>query len=174
VQHLFEPYTLSDRVIVPPGRYAYPSLAFSLQTPPGRLFNTVFTGEAGGYYDGWRVSLGAMPTWAGIADLEIGGMLQYNLVKFPARGQSFFAPLGQLRVQATFSVRFTASALVQYNGADDAVIANVRLRYNPREGTDVYLVYNEGLNTSRAGKTPYPPHSSGRALYLKFNYTFNF
>jgi len=174
VQRLFEPYELSDRVFVPPGHYTYPSLAFSLQTPPGSLFTTAFTGEAGGYYDGWRISLGAMPTWAGIPDIEIGGMLQYNLVKFPARGQSFAAPLAQLRVGATFSVRFTASALVQYNGADDAVIANVRLRYNPREGTDVYLVYNEGLNTSRAGKMPYPPLSGGRALYLKFNYTFNF
>ena len=173
VQRLFEPYSLSDQVSVPPGRYVFPSLAFNLQTPPGRLFNTALTGEAGGYYDGWRVSLGAVPTWSGISDLEIGGMIQYNLVKFPARGQSFLAPLGQLRVQATLSIRFTASALVQYNGADDTVIANVRLRYNPREGTDVYLVYNEGLNTSRTGKMPYPPLSSCRALYLKFNYTFN-
>ena len=52
--------------------------------------------------------------------------------------------------------------------------ANVRFRYNPREGTDFYLVYNEGVNTDRLGKVPVPPLSSGRALYAKFNYTFNF
>jgi hypothetical protein len=174
IQRLFEPFAVSDRVSVPPGRYTYPGIMFSLQTPPGNLFNTRITGEVGGYYDGWRVSLGANPTWAGIPNLEIGGMLQYNLVRFPTRGQSFFAPLGQLRVQATLSVKFTAGALVQYNGADDTAIANVRLRYNPAEGTDLYLVYNEGLHTSRLGMIPVPPWSSGRALYLKFNYTFNF
>ena len=173
VQRLVENFELSDSVFIPPGRYTYPGLVFNLQTPSGRLFNTAVTGEVGGYYDGWRVTLGAMPTWSGIPDLEIGGMLQYNLVKFPARGQSFFAPLGQLRVLATLSVKFTASALLQYNGADDSLAANVRFRFNPREGTDIYLVYNEGLNTARVGKLPVPPLSSGRALYLKINYTFD-
>ena len=145
-----------------------------LQTPPGRLFNTIVIGEAGGYYDGWRVSAGLMPTWSGIPDLEIGGMLQYNLVRFPTRDQSYVAPIGQLRALATLSVKFSASALVQYNGADDTVGANIRFRYNPREGTDLYLVYNDGVNTDRLGKVPPPPRSSGRALYLKCNYTFNF
>lgn len=174
VENLVEPYELSDETFVPPGRYVFPTFTFQLQTPPGRLFNTVLTGDVGGYYDGWRVSLGATPTWSGIPDLEIGGMFQYNLVRFPERGQSFFAPLGQVRVLATLSVKFSASALVQYNGADDSVSGNIRFRFNPREGTDAYLVYNEGLNTAREGKSPYPPFSSGRALYVKFNYTFNF
>jgi len=115
-----------------------------------------------------------MPTWSGIPDLEIGGMFEYNLVRFPGRGVSYVAPIGQVRVLATLSVKFSASALVQYNGADDSVSGNVRFRFNPREGTDVYLVYNEGLNTDRTGKVPYPPFSSGRALLLKFNHTFNF
>ncbi len=174
VENLAEPYELTDDIAVPIGRYTYPTLSFQLQTPPGRLFNTVFSGDAGGYYDGWRVSLGAVPTWSGIANLEIGGLFQYNLVRFPGRGVSYFAPIGQVRVLATFSVKFSASALVQYDGAEDAVSTNVRLRFNPREGTDVYLVYNEGLNTDRLAKTPVPPLSSGRALYVKFNYTFNF
>ncbi len=174
VEDLVEPYELTDDILVPVGRYVYPGLTFQLQTPPGRLLNTVLTGDVGGYYDGWRVSLGAMPTWSGIPDLEVGGLFQYNLVRFPGRGQSFFAPIGQVRVLATLSVKFSASALVQYDGAEDTVSANVRFRFNPREGTDVYLVYNEGVNTGRANRIPYPPLSSGRALYVKFNYTFSF
>jgi hypothetical protein len=174
VDNLTEPYELSDDVSVPVGRYVYPGLNFQLQTPSGRLFNTILTGSVGGYFDGWRVSLGAMPTWSGIPDLEIGGMFQYNLVRFPDRGLSYFAPLGQLRVLATFSVKLSASALVQYNGAEDAVSANVRFRFNPREGVDLYIVYNEGVNVDRLSRVPVAPLSSGRALYVKFNYTFNF
>ncbi len=174
VDNLLEPYELTDEISVPVGRYVYPGLTFMLQTPPGRLLNTILMGEVGGYYDGWRVSLGATPTWSGIPDLEIGGMFQYNLVKFPNRAQTFLAPLGQLRVLATLSVKLSASALVQYNGSDDTVGANLRFRYNPREGIDLYLVYNEGANTDRLGKVPVPPRSSGRALYAKINYAFNF
>ncbi len=33
-----------------------------------------------------------------------------------------------------------AACFVQYNTAIDDVIANVRFRYNPREGIDFYLV----------------------------------
>jgi len=173
-ENILEPFELSDEVRVPPGRYTFPGLTGMLQTPPGKLFNAILTAEGGAYYDGWRVSVGAMPTWSGIPDLEIGGLLQYNRVEFPERHQSFVAPLAQVRVLATLSVKFSASALVQYNGADDTVVANLRLRFNPREGTDVYLVYNEGLNTGRSGKIPAPPFSSGRAVLLKFNRTFDF
>jgi hypothetical protein len=174
VENLDEPYELTDDIAVPIGRYTYPALTFQLQSPPGRLFNTVLTGNVGGYYDGWRVSLGAMPTWSGIPDLEIGGMFEYNLVRFPGRGVSYVAPIGQVRVLATLSVKFSASALVQYDGAEDAVSANVRFRFNPREGVDLYIVYNEGVNVDRLSRLPVPPLSSGRALYVKFNYTFNF
>ncbi|NTU50988.1 MAG: carbohydrate binding family 9 domain-containing protein, partial [Candidatus Aminicenantes bacterium] len=173
VEELDEPYELTDDILVPVGRYVFPGMEFFLQTPPGRLFNTILTGTVGGYYDGWRISLGAMPTWSGIPDLEVSGLLQYNLVRFRGRDQTYVAPIGQVKVLATLSVKFSASALVQYSGADDAVSANVRFRYNPREGTDLYLVYNEGLNTDRLSRTPVPPLSSGRALYAKFSYTFN-
>ena len=174
VEELDEPYELSDDISVPVGRYAFPGLELYFQTPQGRLLNALVQATAGGYYDGWRVSVGVTPTWSGISDLEIGGLLQYNLVRFPGRDETYVAPIGQLKVLATLSVKFSASALVQYSGADDAVSANLRFRYNPREGTDIYLVYNEGLNTDRLDRTPVPPLSSGRALYAKFNYTFNF
>lgn len=173
IEELDEPYEIADDVEVPVGRYVFPGLSVHFNTPPGGLFNTTLTGDVGRYYDGWRVSLGAMPTWSGIPDLEIGGLVQYNLVRFPGRDVTYLAPIGQLRVLATLSVKLSASALVQYSAVDDTVTANVRLRFNPVEGTDVYLVYNDGLNTDRLSRTPVPPRTNGRALYIKFNYTFH-
>ena len=174
IDNLLEPLEIADDVTVPVGHYEYADVMFQLATPPGRLLNAMFSGQAGGYFDGWRVSAGVTPTWSGIPDIEIGGMVQYNLVRFPARDESFVAPIGQFRILATLSVKFSMSALVQYSGADDAFGANIRFRYNPREGTDVYLVYNDGLNTNRSDRFPYPPLSTGRAIYLKCNYTFDF
>lgn len=72
---------------------------------------------------------------------------------------------------ATLSTKFSASAFVQYDSAVDQVTANLRLRFNPREGNDLYLVFNEGLNTNRAREIPYRPYYSGRAVMIKYSYT---
>ncbi len=130
--------------------------------------------DAGSFYDGWRTTLRIMPKWSIFPDLSLGGMYEFDWVKFPDRSQEFIAHLVQLRLLATLSTKFSALAFIQYNGADDVVIANLRFRFNPREGNDLYLVYNEILNTDRMGKIPYPPASSNRAILVKYTYTFNF
>lgn len=52
------------------------------------------------------------------------------------------------------------------------VVANVRFRLNPREGNDLYIVYDEGLHTDIHRLTPGLPHSVGRTVLLKYTYTF--
>jgi hypothetical protein len=45
-------------------------------------------------------------------------------------------------------------------------------RYNPREGHDLYIVYDEGLNMDRQREIPVLPPSDVRTILLKYNYTF--
>jgi len=71
------------------------------------------------------------------------------------------------------STKFSAAVFVQYNSAADAVVANIRIRFNPREGNDLYIVYNEGLNTNRYREIPILPLTASRAIMLKYTYTFN-
>jgi hypothetical protein len=50
--------------------------------------------------------------------------------------------------------------------------ANFRLRYNWKDGNDLYLVYNETLN--KDGKeNPEIPFSDYRAFMVKYIYTFH-
>lgn len=70
------------------------------------------------------------------------------------------------------NTKCSASAFIQYNSAVDAVVANIRLRYNPREGVDFYLVYNEALNTDRYRDIPILPPTNNRTILLKCTYTF--
>ena len=70
------------------------------------------------------------------------------------------------------STKFSVTAFVQYNSAADKAIANIRFRYNPREGNDLYLVYDEGLNTNRYREDPVLPVTGNRTVMLKYNYTF--
>jgi hypothetical protein len=173
-ESLRELLEFSDEVNVPPGEYSFCGVRGQFMTPPGNLLSSMFMLDAGSFYDGWRTTLRAMPNWSVLPDLSLGGVYEIDWVKFPHRGQEFIAHLVQLRLLATVSTKTSALAFIQYNGADDVVIANLRLRFNPREGNDLYLVYNEVLNTDRVGKIPYPPSSGSRAILVKYSYTFNF
>jgi hypothetical protein len=74
-------------------------------------------------------------------------------------------------------VRASGNAFVQYNSTTSRLDFNVRLRYAVAEGTDLWLVYNEGLDTDRDvfidGRPP-SPLSLSRALILKYTHTFGF
>ncbi len=172
-EYLSEAFELPKDVEVPIGRYSFFGIEGMFNTPMGRTFALVSMFQAGGFYDGHRVSLGLMPSWNLNSTWQFEGFYQYNRVKFPDRSQGFTAHLARLRVLMTLSTKVTASAFVQYNGAADAVIANVRFRYNPREGNDLYLVYNDGLNTNRFREVPSLPYTESRTILIKYSYTFN-
>ncbi len=69
----------------------------------------------------------------------------------------------------------SGNAFVQYNSTTRQVDFNVRMRYNFSEGTDLWIVYNEGLNTERSldPGQPTPPLSLSRAIIVKYSYTFH-
>ncbi|MBU1339598.1 MAG: hypothetical protein KKD56_11095, partial [Acidobacteria bacterium] len=93
---------------------------------------------------------------------------------FPDRSLAFTAHIARIKLEATLSTAFTASAFLQYNSAVSAVIANIRLRFNPREGTDLYLVINESFYTDRNREVPPLPPYGSRAVMIKYSTTFNF
>lgn len=172
-ENVTEEFSLSDDVDIPVGKFTFYGLRGSYATPMGGIFMTQILWDAGSFYDGWRVSITAMPRWSISADFYLNGVYQINWVEFPDRGQKFLAHIVRFKFLATLTTKFEASAFIQYNSLEGAVIGNIRLRYNPREGNDLYIVYNEVLNTNRHGKSPFPPVSANRAIMIKFSYTFN-
>jgi len=171
-EDLVEPFELTDEVEVPEGSYTFHGLEAFYMTPAGRLYTVFMNLTAGGFYDGRRLSLGLTPMWSPSPQLSFEGFYQINHVTFPERDEEFTTHIGRLRLVLTLTTSFSTMAIAQYNSAVDAVIANVRLRYNPQEGTDLYLVYNEGLNTDRYHTDPRPPFTSDRTLLIKYAYTF--
>ncbi len=169
-----EEFSLSDDAEVPVGKYSFYGLNATYITPMTRLFFTENKLDVGTFYDGWRLSLSVSPWWSISSSLELSGMYQFNRVVFPDRDQQFTAHIARLRILAMLSIKFSATAFIQYNSASNSVIANIRIRYNPREGNDFYLVYNEGLNTNRYRESPIPPFTNNRTVMIKYTYTFNF
>ncbi len=83
-----------------------------------------------------------------------------------------YAHTARVKVGLTFNRALSLSSFVQYSSDADLALGNFRLRYNPREGNDLYVVFNEGLNLDRFDRTPVPPFVNARTLVMKYSYTF--
>ena len=61
---------------------------------------------------------------------------------------------------------------MQYDDLSDLVSANLRFRYNPKEGTDLFIIYNQGTNTDVTRLDPHLPVVDNQAVTVKFIKTF--
>jgi len=172
IDQLEEEFELSDSVTVPVGRYEYLSGQLMLQTPHSSSFYTIFMFEGGGYFDGYKLSPSVQPKWNIGASLELGGLYQLDLIRFPDRMQSLNNHIAGIQALYMFSTKLSLSAFVQYNSAINKVLSNIRFRYNPKEGTDLYVVFNEGRNTMLEREVPNLPVYDQRNITVKFTYTF--
>jgi len=172
-EDLLEPFELWDDIEVPTGQYTFYGLESSITTSEGRLYSITTSLQTGTFYDGWRVTLGLTPRWNVSPHLEVSGFYQFNKLMFGKRDQSLLGHVGRLKALVMLNVELSIATFLQYSSIIDRVIANIRFRYNPREGNDFYLVYDEGLNTDRYQEIPIHPVTSNRAVMLKYTYTFN-
>jgi hypothetical protein len=62
------------------------------------------------------------------------------------------------------------SGLVQYNSSNNSLNTNVRLRWEYQPGSELFVVYNEGRDTLRAGT----PDLQNRAIVIKLNRLFRY
>ncbi len=171
-ENLLEDFEISDPVMVPTGNYQFVNTRLMLKTPGQKAVAAIFNFEGGAFYDGLKLSPSVEPSLKLGASVEMGGIYRFDHVDFPDRSQTFNNHIAGLRALYMLSTEISFSAFVQYNTAIKKVIGNFRFRYNPQEGTDLYLVYNEGRNTYLQRETPYLPPYEERNITLKFTYTF--
>ena len=173
-ESLTEFFELSNGVDIPAGIYSFYNVGLVYQTPWGQLLQSAINLDVGSFYDGNRISIGFAPYWSVSQYLEMTFNYQFNRLRFAQREQELDDHLGRIRMRATLSTEFTATTFVQYNSASNAVVMNFRLRYNPKEGTDLYIVYNETFNTNRYRELPHLPYNESRTILAKFSTTFLF
>ena len=128
--------------------------------------------SAGGFYDGNRLSLILAPNYSVSSSLELSATYEYNRLDFPDRATTVNLHIARVKALYMLDTRFSISSFVQYNSTSGAFLGNIRFRYNPREGNDLYLVYNDDLNTNRGREWPTLPMSNQRSLLVKYTYTF--
>jgi len=172
-ENLLFSFNLDDDTIIAAGDYTFYQLVGSYSMSRAGLFRFSANAEVGGFYDGEGVTISFQPSWNVSRHLEIGGSYNFVYVDFSERNQQFTSHLARLRLGVPFNRQVSTNLFFQYNSVTDSFTTNARFRYNFSEGNDLWVVYNEDLNTNtRPYMLPEMPRSRFRTFMVKYTHTF--
>jgi hypothetical protein len=158
---------------VPVGDYWFHEGRLRIQLPRADLMRGSLNASFGSFYDGTRVGLGIEPAWNQSKYLELSAGYEWNRLAFSDRNAATHAHLAKFKAQVALDTKLSFSGLMQYSNVADLTTFNARFRYHIREGTDLWVVYNEGLNTRRdIADQPRLPLSAGRTIMIKYTHAF--
>ncbi|MFQ5676800.1 MAG: hypothetical protein ACE5G1_12960, partial [bacterium] len=156
-----------------PGIYQFPTAGITYASPAGDAFRWRTNAEVGGYFGGWQTKIELSPSLT--LNRHLAFSIDYEHNRIEVDNVLFRTHLLRLRVQTAFNRALSIKSFLQLNSNTEELAANVRLRYNPTEGSDLYLVYNSNLNLSLDPENPTDPRlprTKNRTLLLKYTYTF--
>ncbi len=165
-------FSLSDDVGVVPGSYWSTEGAIEFRAARGWATRPNLTLTAGEFYDGQRIGVSSDLNWNLNQYLELVAGWEWNRIRFNNRDEALDTNLARLTMRIAVDTHLSLDAFGQYNSLTDQISTNTRVRYNFREGQDLWLVWNEGLNTERdVLGVPRLPLENARTLTLKYTHT---
>jgi hypothetical protein len=171
-ENITDEFTIMESATVPAGRYDYSYIYSMLNSPYGKKYFLQAILRFGQFYDGSLISMNFMPICSFGPGFKLEGVYEYDMVKFPLRNENVSGHIASVKLYMMLSTKFSFTTFIQYNSAGNSILTNLRLRYNPREGNDFYIVFNEGRNTFLHSETPPLQRIEGRSLVFKYTYTF--
>lgn len=166
------PLKLPENTFVPAGDYYFPGFSAGFEMPWRFKLRVAPSISLGQFYDGRRANFASDASWNISEHLELRAYYSLDHVRFPDRNQEFNSHIIRLKVNYAYDTHFSIRSFVQYNGPEQALIPNVRIRYNVNEGHDLWIVYNEGINTDRHRVTPVLLRTENRTVLVKYTYTY--
>ncbi|MCE2559660.1 MAG: carbohydrate binding family 9 domain-containing protein [Acidobacteria bacterium] len=161
------PFPIASDITLGVGGYDFDYVQAELQLGPQRRLSGQFVLEYGDFYSGRKTSFG----WGwGRVNLTSQFLLEptisFNRVELPEG--DFDVELVDLRAVYTITPRMFVSALFQYESETRGLAANVRLRWEYRPGSELFVVYNEQRDTLTQGF----PGLNNSALIVKVTRLF--
>jgi len=144
------PFRIASNVTVAMGGYDSDTVALAYSTGPQRRVTGSLLVEHGTFYGGHRTALSATRGRLSFGPrFFVEPSYSVNWVDLPVG--SFTTHLVGSRVTRTMTPRMFASALLQYSSGRQTVAANVRLRWEYRPGSELFVVYNDERDTRTGG-----------------------
>ena len=169
-QRITTPLNIYKNIVIPNGLYHFARHQLTYGSRLDRRFTYNFFERFGGYYGGslneFRVRANYRPTARFSASL----IQTWNRFRLPQG--NFSVDLASVQGNYSFSRFLTLSSTIQMDTANtQAVSANIRLRYNYRPDSDLFVIYNLGTQfVSLAAANPQQIRETRFAV--KFTYSF--
>ncbi len=156
---------------IPKGEYWFTEATAEINLPRTEEFRGRYAASAGTFYGGSRQSISLQPTWSASKHVEVTP--GYELNRLSRDSMRTTVHLASLKAQFSLNTKLSVSSLLQYDSAEGDTDMNMRFRYHFREGTDLWIVYNEGIRGDRDRfGPPRAPWSRGRTLQIKYARAF--
>ena len=171
-QRLITPFNVYKNVFIPVGQYHWTRHQFTYGSPQDRRLMVSFYERFGTYYNGRLNEARIRSTYRSSERLSFNFAEQWNRFRLPVDGGDFSVLFGSLQANYSFSRFLTLSSLVQMNTANrQAASANVRMRWNYRPDSDLYVIYTAGQSFASLVTTN-PPEFYQNKLAIKFTYSW--
>ena len=148
-EFLEEEFEIADDIILPIAGYSFQDARVWYRFGPQRRVTGDLSFNRGSFFNGDRTQLSYDGNIEVTSAVSIEPRVSLNWVDL-VQG-SFTTTLVRTRATVTFSPRTFVGALVQYNSSNDAISANIRLKWEYQPGSDLFVVYSEGRDTSLSG-----------------------
>jgi hypothetical protein len=171
-QRITTPLHIYKNVFIPIGLYQFSRHQLTYGSAQDRRFTYNLFERFGGYYGGtlneFRVRLNYRPT----AKFSISASETWDRFLLPLPKGNFSVLLASLQGNYSFSRFLTFSSLIQMDTSNvQAVSANLRLRYNYRPDSDLYVIYNVGTQFVSIAPAN-PPQVRETRFAVKWTYSF--
>ena len=174
---LFESWQINDNVLVPAGYYHMYTGILDYIYDESKSYTGEFLGKYGDFYGGTIFTLNPSVNYIINRYFRLNLNYEFNQINFPiefseSKNPVYRSNLVAFYLTVTQSSKFSIKLLAQYDDNSNSVGGNLRIRYNPKEGTDLYIVFNSALNVNRLDVKPKIPLVDQQAIVVKYSISF--
>ena len=168
LEALTEPFEVAGDLVVSEGRYRFNKAAAGLQLGPQRKVSGTLNISRGDFFNGHRTAIGYSGRVEFSSQFAVEPRVSFDWISLPS-AKTRVTLLG-VRPTLTITPRMYVGALVQYNSSTRALETNFRWRWEFEPGSDLFLVYTDGRDTTGRGFS----RLVNRGLAIKFTRFFRF
>ncbi len=182
-QRLITPFNIYKNVFIPVGEYHWTRHQFTYGSPQDRRLVVNFFERFGTYYNGHLNEVRVRITYRVNERLSFNFSEQWNRFRLglttdpegnplPPGSRNFSVVFGSFQTNYSFSRFLTLSTLLQIDTAStQAASANIRLRWNYRPDSDLYVIYTAGQRFASL-VTANPAQFYENRFAIKFTYSW--
>jgi len=171
-QRITTPFHIYKNVFIPNGVYHFARHQLTYGSGQDRRFTYNFFERFGGYYGGTLNEFRVRANYRRTAKFSISPSATWDRFRLPLRNGNFSVVLASLQANYSFTRFLTFTSILQMDTSNtQAASANLRLRYNYRPDSDLYIIYNVGTQFASIAPAN-PPQVRETRFAVKWTYSF--